>query len=123
MRLNTLSFAQAGIPVWAGKPEASPAGKGELPSEVIEAIRKAEGAPPCPGLPPQWTSVVAPPTPVSPLWAPPDGVVLHWSWWRRRHQQRAKRCHYQKRLAQLGTEARLYYVSGPVMLAHGRVHF
>jgi hypothetical protein len=39
--------------------------------------------------------------------APPDGVILHWSRWRRRHQQRAKRCHYQKRLALHGIEVRL----------------
>jgi hypothetical protein len=38
---------------------------------------------------------------------PPEGVVLHWSWWRRRHQQRARRCHYQKRLAHHGSKVRL----------------
>ncbi len=27
--------------------------------------------------------------------------VLDWSRWRRRHQARAKRCHYNRRLAQL----------------------
>jgi hypothetical protein len=32
-------------------------------------------------------------------YAPPEAVLLHWSWWRRRHQQRAKRCHYRRRLA------------------------
>jgi hypothetical protein len=31
--------------------------------------------------------------------APPTAVLLHWSYWRRRHQQRAKRCHYRRRLA------------------------
>ncbi len=30
--------------------------------------------------------------------APPD-AVLHWSRWRRRHQARAQRSHYQRRLA------------------------
>jgi hypothetical protein len=39
--------------------------------------------------------------------APPEAVFLHWSRWRRRHQQRAKRCHYQKRLALHGIELRL----------------
>jgi hypothetical protein len=38
---------------------------------------------------------------------PPDGVVLHWSWWRRRHQQRAKQCHYRKRLDRHSIEVRL----------------
>jgi hypothetical protein len=28
-------------------------------------------------------------------------AVLHWSRWRRRHQARAKRCHYRTRLARL----------------------
>ena len=31
---------------------------------------------------------------------PPD-FVLYWSWWRRRHQARAKRCHYKRRLSNL----------------------
>lgn len=31
--------------------------------------------------------------------APPDWALLHWSHWRRRHQMRAKRCHYRRRLA------------------------
>jgi hypothetical protein len=39
--------------------------------------------------------------------APPADVILHGSWWRRRHQQRARRCHYQKRLARHGIEVRL----------------
>jgi hypothetical protein len=39
--------------------------------------------------------------------APPDAVLLHWSRWRRRHQQRAKRCHYQRRLARSPAEVRL----------------
>jgi hypothetical protein len=34
----------------------------------------------------------------APLGACPPGTsVLAWSHWRRRHQARAKRCHYQKR--------------------------
>jgi hypothetical protein len=37
--------------------------------------------------------------------APPD-AVLHWSRWRRRHQARAQRSHYQRRLAR---QLRLYY--------------
>jgi hypothetical protein len=32
------------------------------------------------------------------LLAPPE-VVLHWSRWRRLHQARARRSHYQRRLA------------------------
>jgi hypothetical protein len=34
-------------------------------------------------------------------WAPlqPTDYVLGWSLWRRRHQARAKRCHYQRQLA------------------------
>ena len=39
--------------------------------------------------------------------APPAVVILHWSRWRRRHEQRAKRCHYQKRLSRHGVEVRL----------------
>jgi hypothetical protein len=31
--------------------------------------------------------------------APPEEQRLPWSWWRRRHQARAKRCHYRHRLA------------------------
>lgn len=33
-------------------------------------------------------------------WAEPSSVdpILAWSRWRRRHQARAKRCHYQRRL-------------------------
>ena len=30
---------------------------------------------------------------------PAAEASLRWSWWRRRHQARAKRCHYQRRLA------------------------
>jgi hypothetical protein len=43
------------------------------------------------------------------LWAqpPPAAFTLHWSWWRRRHQARAKRCHYQRRLARLREKVRL----------------
>jgi hypothetical protein len=32
--------------------------------------------------------------------APPEGQLFSWSWWRRRHQARAKRSHYRRRLAQ-----------------------
>jgi hypothetical protein len=32
---------------------------------------------------------------------------LAWSHWRRRHQARAKRCHYRRRLARLTSEVRL----------------
>jgi hypothetical protein len=39
--------------------------------------------------------------------APPEAGLLHWSQWRRRHQQRAKRCHYHKRLARHDVELRL----------------
>jgi hypothetical protein len=39
--------------------------------------------------------------------APPDAVLLRWSYWRRRHQQRAKRCHYRRRLADVSTQLRL----------------
>jgi hypothetical protein len=31
--------------------------------------------------------------------APPEGQMLEWSRWRRRHQARAKRCHYRRRMA------------------------
>ncbi len=43
------------------------------------------------------------------LWAQPPPVtrVLWWSQWRRRHQARAKRGHYQRRLARLRDEVRL----------------
>jgi hypothetical protein len=34
-------------------------------------------------------------------------AVLHWSRWRRRHQARAKRCHYRTRLARLEYQLRL----------------
>ena len=30
----------------------------------------------------------------------PD-FILYWSWWRRRHQARARRCHYKRRLSNL----------------------
>lgn len=35
------------------------------------------------------------------LWAvvPEDETVLAWSTWRRRHQHRARECHYRKRRA------------------------
>ena len=28
-------------------------------------------------------------------------LILHWSWWRRRHQARARQCHYKRRLSDL----------------------
>ncbi len=31
---------------------------------------------------------------------PPD-FILYWSWWRRRHQARAQKCHYKRRLYDL----------------------
>jgi hypothetical protein len=39
--------------------------------------------------------------------APPPGKLLHWSHWRRKHQMRAKRCHYRRRLARDRTEVLL----------------
>jgi hypothetical protein len=39
--------------------------------------------------------------------APEPEAILAWSQWRRRHQQRAKRCHYRTRLARLTLELRL----------------
>jgi hypothetical protein len=43
------------------------------------------------------------------LWAqpPPAAHTLAWSTWRRRHQARARRCHYRRRLARLQQEVRL----------------
>ena len=38
--------------------------------------------------------------------APPE-FVLAWSRWRRRHQAQARRCHYQRRLAQLDLHVQL----------------
>ena len=38
---------------------------------------------------------------------PPPAFVLAWSLWRRRHQARARRCHYQRRVAQLGIYVQL----------------
>ena len=32
--------------------------------------------------------------------SPPD-FVLYWSWWTRRHQARARQCHYKRRLSNL----------------------
>ena len=32
---------------------------------------------------------------------PPPDAILAWSGWRRRHQARARRCHYRRRLARL----------------------
>ena len=42
------------------------------------------------------------------LWAqpPPAAHTLAWSTWRRRHQARARRCHYRRRLARLQGEVR-----------------
>jgi hypothetical protein len=39
--------------------------------------------------------------------APPEEALLRWSQWRRRHQQRAKRCHYRQRLPQDVQQLRL----------------
>jgi hypothetical protein len=38
---------------------------------------------------------------------PPPDHALGWSIWRRRHQARAKRCHYRRRLARLREKLRL----------------
>ncbi len=38
---------------------------------------------------------------------PPPDFVLAWSRWRRRHQAQARRSHYRRRLAQLGTQVQL----------------
>ena len=38
---------------------------------------------------------------------PPPELVLAWSRWRRRHQAQARRCHYQRRLAQLDLHVQL----------------
>ena len=37
------------------------------------------------------------------VWAesPPPAFTLHWSRWRRRHQARARQCHYKRRLSNL----------------------
>ena len=40
---------------------------------------------------------------------PSPEEALGWSAWRRRHQARAKRSHYKRRLARAGLEVRLYY--------------
>jgi hypothetical protein len=35
-------------------------------------------------------------------WTPPTvRQVLWWSWWRRRHQARARRCHWRRRIQRL----------------------
>jgi len=39
--------------------------------------------------------------------APDVELVLAWSAWRRRHQARARRCHYKRRLASAELEVRL----------------
>ena len=31
----------------------------------------------------------------------PPHFILYWSWWRRRHQARARQCHYKRRLSNL----------------------
>ena len=31
----------------------------------------------------------------------PSDFILYWSWWRRRHQARARLCHYKRRLLNL----------------------
>ena len=43
------------------------------------------------------------------VWTPslPVDLVLAWSRWRRRHQARAQRCHYQRRLKLLPSYVRL----------------
>jgi hypothetical protein len=43
------------------------------------------------------------------IWLPTPTVdhVLAWSRWRRRHQARAQRCHYRRRLANLDHQVRL----------------
>ncbi len=38
---------------------------------------------------------------------PPVDLILAWSRWRRRHQARAKHCHYQRRLRNLSQQVRL----------------
>jgi len=38
---------------------------------------------------------------------PAPEAVLNWSRWRRRHQAQARRCHYQRRLAQLALQVQL----------------
>jgi hypothetical protein len=38
---------------------------------------------------------------------PPPEQALHWSVWRRRHQARAKRGHYRRRLVRLRDKLRL----------------
>ena len=43
------------------------------------------------------------------VWVPLHSVdhVFGWSRWRRRHQARAKRCHYQRRVRLMITQVRL----------------
>ncbi len=38
---------------------------------------------------------------------PPPERTLQWSIWRRKHQARARRCHYQRRHARLPAQVRL----------------
>jgi hypothetical protein len=38
---------------------------------------------------------------------PQEAEVLAWSHWRRKHQLRAKRCHYRTRLARIEQQLRL----------------
>ncbi|HSH76904.1 MAG TPA: hypothetical protein VLA19_00040 [Herpetosiphonaceae bacterium] len=43
--------------------------------------------------------------------APPEEQTMGWSFWRRRHQARARRCHYKRRLERLtlrNEQPRLY---------------
>ncbi|MDQ5852503.1 MAG: hypothetical protein M3380_10630 [Chloroflexota bacterium] len=43
------------------------------------------------------------------VWGTPPSVeqTLNWSIWRRRHQARARRCHYKRRRARLTAQVRL----------------
>ena len=43
------------------------------------------------------------------VWSEPVPVerTMHWSFWRRRHQARARRCHYKRRLSRLNEQVRL----------------
>ncbi len=43
------------------------------------------------------------------VWTDPAPVerTLHWSFWRRRHQARARRAHYKRRRARLTAQVRL----------------
>ena len=41
------------------------------------------------------------------LTPPPVTHTMHWSFWRRRHQARARRSHYKRRMAQQTAQVRL----------------